>query len=552
VLDFRILGPLEVWGPTGRLDVSGQRQRALLAILVLHANHVVSTDALIDALWPHPPRTASTSLQNGISQLRKLLGPDTVETRPPGYALRILPEQLDVLRFERLVREARSKEPEQRVIALRHALDLWYGPPLGDLAYEAFAQDEIRRMDELRLAATEELLDAKVATGGHAEVVADIDALVAQEPLRESLRELQMRALYLSDRQADAVQAFHDTRRLLDDHGLVPGERLRVLHRRILQGDTTLRPLNHSAHAQADHYEDIVRALLASRLVPVLGPQAAGTAEDPPPDAAGAAAHLAQVFGYPANGAAGLARISQYAAVTHGVGPLYDELHALYGREYAPGIVHRTLAAIAVALRDRGLPRQLVVTTAWDRRLETAFAEVGEEFDVLSYVAVGRHRGRFLHIAGDGSARIIDEPNVEVGLTPEKRTVILKVHGGCDPDVGRERESYVVSEDDHIQYLAHTPPAAVLPVGLAARLRRSHFLFLGYGLEEWSRRVFLCRLWGHERVDYRSWAVSVAPDPMTVEYWRQRGVDAFDIPPDEYVVALRQRLDQDGAGEVVA
>ena len=552
MLDFRILGPLEVWGPTGRVDISGQRQRALLAVLILHANQVVSTDVLVDALWSRPPRTATTSLQNGISQLRKLLGPETVETRPHGYVLQILPEQLDLTRFERLVRDARSNEPARRVEPLRHALDLWYGAPLGDLAYEAFAQDEIRRMEELRLGATEELLDAKLAIGLHTDVVAEVDALVAQQPLRESLREIQMRALYLSDRQAEAVQVFHDTRRLLDERGLLPGERLRALHLRILRGDETLRPVDPSAQAHADHYGDIVRALLSSRLVPVLGPQAAGAVEDPPPDAAGAAAHLAHVFGYPANGAGGLARISQYAAVTRGVGPLYDELNALYGREYAPGPVHRSLAAIAVALRDRELPRQLVVTTAWDRRLETAFAEAGEECDVLSYIAIGRHRGRFLHLAGDGRARIIDEPNVEIGLTPEKRTVILKVHGGCDPDVGRERESYVVSEDDHIQYLAHTPPAAVLPVGLAARLRRSHFLFLGYGLEEWSRRVFLCRLWGHERVDYRSWAVSVAPDPMTVEYWRQRGVDAFDIPPDEYVEELRQRLDQDGAGEVVA
>ncbi|HEY6032373.1 MAG TPA: SIR2 family protein, partial [Gaiellaceae bacterium] len=115
-------------------------------------------------------------------------------------------------------------------------------------------------------------------------------------------------------------------------------------------------------------------------------------------------------------------------------------------------------------------------------------------------------------------------------------------HGGADEAPARDRESFVVSEDDYIDYLAFTAPAAVLPVGLAARLRRSHFLFLGYDLEDWNLRVFLRRLWGEERIGYRSWAVASASAPLAVEYWRQRGVDAFDVPLDEYVEELLRRL----------
>jgi len=230
--------------------------------------------------------------------------------------------------------------------------------------------------------------------------------------------------------------------------------------------------------------------------------------------------------------------------MTLGVGPLYDELHALYGDDYPPGPVHRALAAMAPLLRARGLPHHVVVTTSYDRTLERAFEEAGEDVDVVSYVALGRDRGRFLHIAPGGSARVIDEPNVEVGLTSAERTIVLKIHGGTDGLPGRARESYVVSEDDYIDYLAHTDPSALLPIGLAARLRRSHFLFLGYDLGEWSLRVFLRRLlWGEERLGYRSWAVGCGTDAPSAEYWGQRGVHALDLSLEDYVDELRLRLE---------
>jgi DNA-binding SARP family transcriptional activator len=544
MLEFGILGPLEVRAGDGPLEVGGPRQRSVLALLLLHANRVVATEAIVDALWgEQPPRTATTSLQNGISQLRKLLGPDVVETRAPGYVLHVAPEQFDLARFERLLARARSDAPAERARTLREALALWHGDPLADFAYEAFAQEEIRRLQELRTCALEELLAAELELGHEADVVPEAEALVARNPLRERPRQLLMLALYRAGRQAEALQVFHDARRVLDEElGLEPGRELQELHRSILRHDGSLRRAG-SAPAPTDHYGEVLRALLGSRLVPVLGPAGADAAPDP----VAAAAHLARVFDCPPDRAGSLARVSQYVSVTHGVGPLYDELHTLYGGDYEPRPVHRALAALAPELRARGLPQQLLVAAGWDRTLERAFAEAGEPVDVVSYMALGRDRGKFLHVAPDGTARVIDEPNVEIGLTSEERPVVLRIHGGSDPAPARERESFVVSEDDYIDYLAQTEPAAVLPVGLAARLRRSHFLFLGYDLADWSLRVFLRRLWGEERIGYRSWAVAAATDSLVVEYWRQRGVDAFDVPVDEYVQELARRLAEERA-----
>ena len=141
MLEFRILGPLEVADEGQLLQLSGQKQRALLALLLLDVNRVVSTDRIVDALWgEQPPRTAATSLQNFVSQLRKLLGSEALVTKPPGYQLRIAPEQLDLERFVRLVEESRDEPPAERAAKLRRALALWRGRPLADLGFEAFAQ----------------------------------------------------------------------------------------------------------------------------------------------------------------------------------------------------------------------------------------------------------------------------------------------------------------------------------------------------------------------------------------------------------------------------
>src|SRR5918993_206383 len=195
MLEFRILGPLEVLDEGDPVRLGGRNQRAVLALLLLRVNEPVSTERLVDELWgEHPPRTATTSLQNTVAQLRKLLGPGLLLTRPSGYVLDLDADQLDLSRFERLVREARSADPDQRAPLLRAALELWHGSPLADLESETFAQSEIRRLEELRLGVLEERIAADLALGADAELIAEIEALVRSNPLRERIRGRSARA----------------------------------------------------------------------------------------------------------------------------------------------------------------------------------------------------------------------------------------------------------------------------------------------------------------------------------------------------------------------
>jgi DNA-binding SARP family transcriptional activator/tetratricopeptide (TPR) repeat protein len=252
-MDFRILGPLEVLEEGRAITLRGSRLRTLLALLLLHANETLSTERLIDELWgERPPATATKSLQVHISRLRKTLageggnGPaGVVLTRERGYELRLDPDRLDSCRFERLVVEGRSElaggHPRRAVSALDEALSLWRGTPLAELAYEPFAQREIARLEDLRVAAHEQLIEAKLALGAHAEVVGQLEILIGEHPYRERLRAQLMLALYRSERQADALQAYQDARRtLVDELGIEPGERLRELERAILEQDPGL------------------------------------------------------------------------------------------------------------------------------------------------------------------------------------------------------------------------------------------------------------------------------------------------------------------------
>jgi DNA-binding SARP family transcriptional activator len=540
VVEFRILGPLEVSRDGEQLQLSGQKQRALLALLLLEANRVVSTDRIMDALWgEQPPRTAPTSLQNFVSQLRKLLGPETLVTKPPGYQLRLEPDQLDLERFRRLVEEGRSGPPDARAAKLEQALALWRGPPLADLGFEAFAQPEIARLEELRLAVLEDRIEAELEAGRHAEIVGELEVLADENPLRERLRGQLMLALYRSGRQAEALQIYHDTRRVLvDELGIDPSPSLQQLHGAILRQDATLDTGTPAPQAPQDRLDDVVETLLAGRLVPVLGA-----------DVVELTTRLAERFEYPSNGDA-LPRVAQYIAVMKGSGPLYDELHALLDTDLSPTPVHRFFAALPPLLRERGVPHQLIVTTSYDLALERAFLDAGEQFDVVSYLAAGRNRGKFCHLAPDGSGTLIEVPNTyATELSLERRTIILKLHGqvGKSPNE-REWESFVVTEDDYIEYLAQSEVASVVPVALGAKLRRSHFLFLGYTMADWNLRLLLHRLWGDQPLSYRSWAVQPEPMPLEREFWRRRDVDVLEIPLERYVDALARHAGLEPAG----
>lgn len=510
------------------LTLGGQKQRAVLVLLLLRANQVVSTDFLVDALWgEHPPRTATTSLQNSISALRKILGADLLVTRAPGYRLDVDPDSIDLGRFERLVASARTLEGEDRADRLHEALALWRGDPLPEFKFEPFAGREIDRLDELYLATLEDRIDADLACERYSDVVPELQALVARQPLRERSWAQLMRALHYSCRRADAGRAYQDARRALLEQGFEPSPELRELQRQILN-DELPRP-RRVVEASADdaHYEEVAEALLAGRLVPVLGTDVGALAEQ-----------LARRFDYQED-ARDLTRVAQFVSLTKGVGPLHEELRTLLLSAAAPTPVHRFFAALPQVLRDRELPHQLLVTTGYDLALEQALLEAEEEFDVVSYLASGRDRGRFCHRDPGGETRVIELPNTyATELSLEKRTIVLKLHGGLDRAQTPDQESVVVTEDDYIAYLVRGDVGGAIPVGLAAKLRRSHFLFLGYGMREWSLRLVLDRICGGEPLAYRSWAVLPTARPLERQFWRSRDVDLLEHPLAEYVAAL--------------
>jgi ABC-type transport system substrate-binding protein/DNA-binding SARP family transcriptional activator len=240
-LEFRILGPLEVVGDDGPLDLPAGKPRALLAVLLLHRGEVVSVDRLVDELWGGaPPPTAAKNVQGYVARLRRVLGNGALLTQTPGYAVRV--DALDAARFQALVEEARHEEPAAAAPRLEEALALWRGPPLADCAYEDFAQDEIRRLENLRLSALEDRVEADLALGRHEEVLAELESLAREHPLRERLQGLRLIALYRCGRQAEALEAYRTTRRrLVDELGVEPGPELRELERRILEQDPSLR-----------------------------------------------------------------------------------------------------------------------------------------------------------------------------------------------------------------------------------------------------------------------------------------------------------------------
>ena len=533
-LDFRILGPLEVSDETGPIALGGPRQRGLLVILLLQAGRVVPTERLVDLLWgDDAPKTATASLQNSVARLRRALGSDVLETRTPGYVLNATQEQIDARRFEQALRDSRRLPPVERRASLEAALALWRGPALAEFAFEDFAQAETRRLEELRLVAQEERVDADLELGRHADVIGELEALVREHPLRETFRRQLMLALYRAGRQAEALEVYQDARaRFIDELGIEPGPELKRIQSEVLRHEAGLAVSDQPA--PTDEEGEIVKALLAGRVVPVIGLDGAGDLAE----------HLAKAFDVPDDRPIDLARVSQYVATMQGSGPLYDELHARFEAAVEPSPLHRFLARLPALLRERGAPHQLVVTTNYDLALERAFEETGEELDIVSYVATGAHRGRFWHRPPGDPPRPIDVPNTyATELSLDRRTILLKLHGAVDPLPEREWESFVITEDDYIDYLGRSELTAVVPVALAARLRRSHFLFLGYEMADWNLRLILNRIWGERPVGYRSWAVQRSPSPLAQAFWRRFDISALDVDPQSYVELLERRLE---------
>ena len=292
-IEFRVLGPFEVWVEGRALELKRQKQRALLALLTLHPGEVLSKDRLIEGLWAEePPKAAIGSLQNLISVLRKTLGRDLVRTRQPGYVLDISPDRVDLHRFERLVAQAaEGGDAELRSDLLHEGLALWRGPPLADLAFEPFALIEVARLEELHTAAREELIDAELELGRHSQLVGDLETLVAENPLRERLRGQLMLALYRSGRQAEALEAYKRAREtLVDELGIDPSPELQRLEQAILRHDAELDLA--ATPAPADRPVDERRKTVTVICVDMFESASLGVALDPGGSPSGLAALL--------------------------------------------------------------------------------------------------------------------------------------------------------------------------------------------------------------------------------------------------------------------
>ena len=245
-MQFQVLGPLEVSSPSGPVRIGGAKQRQLLALLLLHANEVVDAETLIDSLWgDSPPEGSVHALEAAVSRLRAMLDPGRIATQSLGYQVRVAHDELDLHRFDGLVREAHrarsSGEVARAVTLLREATGLWRGRPLPELGGGAYERPELVRLEELRLSAIEALVDARVELGEGPGLVAELEGLVREHPFREHLQAQLMRALYRSGRQAEALRVFAAVRRtLVDELAIEPGPELQALQIAILNQDENL------------------------------------------------------------------------------------------------------------------------------------------------------------------------------------------------------------------------------------------------------------------------------------------------------------------------
>lgn len=301
-------------------------------------------------------------------------------------------------------------------------------------------------------------------------------------------------------------------------------------------------------HALELHYRTVVKAITDGRLVPFLGAGAnlsgrpAGMHWQPGnhrflPSAGELAHYLARSFDCPTDD--DLARVSQFVDVMTGSGPLYDTLHEIFDRDFPPTDLHRFLAELPALLSSRGHDSQypLIVSTNYDDLMERAFRDAAVPHDVVSYVADGVHRGKFVHWPWEAKPILVENPNEYRGVKLGEHAVLLKIHGAIDR-TSTEYDSFVITEDHYIDYLTRTNLTNLVPVTLAAKLRRSHLLFLGYSLSDWNLRVILHRIAGEQKLKYKSWAIQLHPNELDQKFWTRRDVDILDVDLADYIAKL--------------
>jgi SIR2-like domain len=308
------------------------------------------------------------------------------------------------------------------------------------------------------------------------------------------------------------------------------------------------------AGSQLDHLKLVARRLADGRVVPFLG--AGVNLCDRPagapwqsgkylPNGAELANQLASDYGYPPGELQELVRVSQYVSTVVGSGPLYVSLRSVLDVDYPPTSLHQFLATLPARMRDKGYSGRavfpLVITTNYDDVLERAYRATGERVDVVTYVADGVQRGTFIHHPAGQDQIIIDRPNEYRGIPLGVRPVIVKMHGAIDRG-NADGDSYVITEDHYIEYLTRTDLATLLPVQIGMALRQSHFLFLGYSLADWNLRVLLHRIWGQQKLSWKSWAIQLNPKQLDQKFWAARDVEVLDMVLSGYIAGLAAQI----------
>jgi len=263
------------------------------------------------------------------------------------------------------------------------------------------------------------------------------------------------------------------------------------------------------------------------------------------------AAYLAKEFDAPdeLSSTNDLLRISQFIdAIDRSEGELYETLHRIFDADYEPGPVHTFLAQLPPLLREQKARLQVILTTNYDDALERAFEAVDEPYDLITYIvsSPSEFRGRFMHWPPGEKPRVIESANDYDALDLGERTVILKLHGAVRRRETFEEDNYVITEDHYIDYLTHTDITNLLPPVVTARLRNSHFLFLGYSMRDWNLRVILRRIWGEQKLEYGSWAIQRDADEMERAVWEKRNVEILKLDlcsyTDQLADAIQERL----------
>lgn len=315
-----------------------------------------------------------------------------------------------------------------------------------------------------------------------------------------------------------------------------------------------------SPEGQDQLIDDVVEEMTEGCVVPFLGagvnccgrPTGLSWTPESPylPLGAELSEYLAKVASYPAvhkGEEKNLLRVAQYLSTKKGYGSLRDQLHRILVQSYQPTAVHRFLARLPKVLQEKkygeGISgfKLLAVTTNYDDLLEQAFRDEGVEFDLLVYRAE-KVRGWFWHIKPNGQTVRVDRPNEYEDINLDTRPVIVKIHGAVDR-ANRADDSYVITEDDYIDYLAGADLSNFLPVFVKQELVQSHFLFLGYSLQDWNLRVFLKKIWDdQQKYDYKSWAIQLDVQEIERELWRSRGVELMAVSLEDYIAKLENRL----------